>query len=149
MARGSRRRRAGPICLAVCSLALWVCGPGKLRAETLFAALGGQAGVAHLTSEVLDSYMADPRLQPYFDNINPAWLKPRLASHLCKFLGGGCLYRGRAMGAAHRGLHIDQAAFDAAVEDTEAVMVREGIGYGTQNRLLARLAPLERDIVSR
>lgn len=115
----------------------------------LYEALGGKPGVARLMSDSLDLYMQDPRLTAYMSNINPIWLKPRLSAYICMILDGGCSYRGRGMAAAHRGLHIDQAAFNAFVEDFQIAMQRNGIGFHTQNRLLARLAPMEHDIVTR
>ena len=53
------------------------------------------------------------------------------------------------MKAAHRGLHVDEAAFDAFVEDLQDAMRQCGIPFWTQNRLLARFAPMEREIVTR
>jgi hemoglobin len=50
---------------------------------------------------------------------------------------------------AHKGLHLDTAQFDALVEDLELAMDKYDIPFRTQNRLLAILAPMERDVVTR
>ncbi len=116
---------------------------------TLYQRLGGQAGVDRIARDAVDLYIADPRLRSYFDNINPAWLVPHFAEFVCKVSDGPCVYRGRSMASAHKGLHVNEAAFDAVVEDLQAAMRRQNIPFWTQNRLLARLAPMERDIVTR
>ena len=53
------------------------------------------------------------------------------------------------MAAAHKGLKIDQARFNAGAEDAEIVMTRDGVSNWTQNRLMARLAPLAHQIITR
>lgn len=118
-------------------------------AGSLFTALGGKPGVEKISSEAITLYMTDPRLHAYFDNINPTWLQPHFVLFICHVADGPCAYHGRSMAAAHRGLAIDEAAFDAVVEDLQTALRRQHIPYWTQNRLLARLAPMEREIVTR
>ena len=118
-------------------------------AVTLYDRLGGDAGIKSISNEAIDLYMSDPRLHGYFDNINPNFLKPRFASYICSVADGPCTYRHRSMAATHKGLHVDEAAFDATVEDLQRAMRQQGIPFWIQNRLLARLAPLERSIVTR
>ncbi len=130
-------------------LVLIVCAPPSRADGRLFDSLGGQSGITRIAGDAVALYMSDPRLRTYFDNINPDWLKPRFAVYICHVADGPCAYHGRSMAASHRGLHIDEAAFDAVVEDLQAALRSANIPFWTQNRLLARLAPMERDIVSR
>jgi hemoglobin len=53
------------------------------------------------------------------------------------------------MAATHKGLHLHNADFNAVVEDLQKAMDALSIPFPTQNRLLARLAPMQRDIVTR
>jgi hemoglobin len=46
-------------------------------------------------------------------------------------------------------MHLTDADFNAQVEDMQLAMDEVGIPYRTQNRLLARLAPYERDVVTK
>jgi hemoglobin len=119
------------------------------RGDTLFGDLGGRPGIDRIVDHALALYFSDPRLATFFDNINPDFLKPRFAAYICRIAGGPCVYRGRSMAAAHKGLHVDEAAFNAVAEDLQIAMGQCGTPFHTQNRLLARLAPLERDIVTR
>ncbi len=117
--------------------------------ETLYGKLGGEPGVKRIVNDTIDLYVSDPRLHGYFDNINPGWLKPRFATYICFVADGPCVYRHRSMAATHKGLHVDETAFDATVEDLQQAMRQQSVPFWLQNRLLARLAPLERSIVTR
>ena len=123
--------------------------PRVARATTLFDDLGGRPGIDRISEGIVALYMSDPRLAADFDNINPDRLRSRLGSYLCVIAGGPCVYKGRPMAAAHKGLKIDEARFNAVAEDLEIVMTRDGISNWTQNRLMARLAPLAHQIVTR
>lgn len=118
-------------------------------ADTLFEALGGNPGIAKITGNALTLYFADPRLAGDFDNVNREWLEPRFTTFLCHIADGPCQYKGRSMAAAHKGLHISQIRFNAAVEDLQIAMNQAGTSFRVQNRLLARLAPMEHVIVTK
>lgn len=132
----------------VAILAVFAMIPAR-AGGTLYQSLGGRPGIVRIVNDAMASYLVDPRLHDYFDNINPDWLKPRFVDFVCRVADGPCAYHGRSMAASHRGQHIDEAAFNAVVEDLQAAMRREAIPFRVQNRLLARLAPMERDIVTR
>jgi hemoglobin len=123
--------------------------PSRADGPTLYEELGGKDGITKIVSYAVDAYAADPRLSAQFDNINFDWLKGRIALQICQLTGGPCKYPGRDMYAAHKGLHIDSASFNAVVEDLEGAMDKAGVPFRTQNRLLALLAPMKKKIVSR
>ena len=143
----SLRTRVVSALATVALLCLGVSRPAA--AASLFDDLGGRSGVDHIVDGIVDLYMTDPRLSADFDNINPGRLKSRLAAYVCVIADGPCTYKGRSMAAEHKGLKIDQARFNAVAEDAEIVMTRDGIPNWTQDRLMARLAPLAHQIVTR
>jgi hemoglobin len=53
------------------------------------------------------------------------------------------------MNKVHQDMDIDRAAFNRLVEVLQDAMNAKGIPFTDQNRLLARLAPMHRDIVTR
>jgi hemoglobin len=53
------------------------------------------------------------------------------------------------MATEHKALHINTAEFDAVVEDLQDSMDKVGVPFRTQNRLLALLAPMKKQIVTR
>ena len=119
------------------------------RAATLYDDLGGQPGLDRITRNAITLYLTDPRIKDDFDNINPDRIRSRLRDQLCQLAGGPCIYKGRSMAKAHAGLPITQAKFNAVAEDLQAAMEQAGVPYWTQNRLMALVAPMHRDIVNR
>jgi hemoglobin len=133
--------------IAACLLLL--TSGGAHAADALFTDLGGEPGIARISSNALDLYFTDPRLAEDFGNINRTFLQPRFTAYLCRIAGGPCIYKGHSMKRSHKGLAITEAHFNIVVEDLELAMDRAGVPYHVQNRFLARLAPLESDIVTR
>lgn len=131
-------------------LAALAAAPSPARAsDTLYDSLGGQPGVERITRNAVALYLTDPRLKDDFDNISPDRIRTRLAEYICQLAGGPCTYRGRSMKQAHAGLQVTEAKFNAVAEGMQAAMAQAGIPYWTQNRLMALLAPIHRDIVNR
>jgi hemoglobin len=117
--------------------------------STLYAELGGTQGLTRLVKRMFDLAVQDPRIAKQFDNINFDWLRPRVTLFFCQRVGGPCHYPGRDMHSAHKGLHLATREFNAMVEDLQIAMNEQGIPFPVQNRFLALLAPLRRDMVTR
>ncbi|HSF13373.1 MAG TPA: group 1 truncated hemoglobin, partial [Erythrobacter sp.] len=64
-------------------------------------------------------------------------------------LGAGCEYTGRDMRAAHAGLGATKADLNALVENLQTAMREADVPFAAQNRLLAKLAPMSKDVVER
>ena len=117
--------------------------------DTLFADMGGQPGIDRLVDASVDAYLADPRIKAIFDESNLTRVRAEFKVQFCQVAGGPCAYTGHDMAAAHKGLHLTNADFNAVVEDLQVAMGKVGIGFSTQNRFLARLAPMQRQVVTR
>lgn len=115
--------------------------------DTLYEALGGQPGLVKIVDGMMDHVLADPRTSPYFENASIKRIKQKLVEQFCVLSGGPCTYTGRPMKRAHAGEKITAAAFNALVEDLQHSMDENGIPFHTQNKLLAMLAPMYREIV--
>ena len=94
--------------------------------------------------------MADKRTQPFFKDADHKRLKQQLAIQFCEVSGGPCQLQGkdRNMKVKHDGQDITKNDFNAVVEVLQQAMDAQGVAFGTQNRLLAQLAPMHRDIVN-
>lgn len=122
-------------------------GPPDADTAALLRALGGRDGLVRLTADFADRVRADPRTEPFFRPVNAGHLKRQLADHFCQLLRGPCVYDGEPMKGAHAGLGITRKDFLAVVDLLQDAMDAQGLPFVVQNRLLARLAPLHRDIV--
>jgi hemoglobin len=75
-------------------------------------------------------------------------VKLHLAEQFCVILGGDCTYGGMDMVLAHEGFEIRRADFNALVEDLQVAMNRRDIPFRAQNKLLEKLAPMHREIIT-
>ena len=53
------------------------------------------------------------------------------------------------MKTTHKDQGINTAEFNILVEHMQLAMDKEGVAYRYQNQLLAKLAPMKRDVVTR
>ena len=120
-----------------------------MASPALFNAFHGKAGISRIVDNLVDRNVADPRISDIFKNQDLARLKRTLREQFCYLLGGGCDYTGRGMKAAHKDMGIQDADFNALVENLEKAMDKEGVPFRDQNRLLALLAPMHGDVVTK
>jgi hemoglobin len=118
------------------------------RAGTLYDDLGGRAGLTRIVDGTLHRALLDPRVKEKLDDANIERLQGLFVLQFCMLTGGPCRYPGRSMKAAHADLNLTPRHFNALVEDLQDAMDAEGVPFRTQNRLLALLAPMHRDIVA-
>lgn len=118
-----------------------------VMAATLYEDLGGKDGVAKVVDEFIAQVAADTRINSFFKNTNIDHLKAQLNNQLCAATGGGCQYTGRDMVSTHAGMGVTTAHFNALAEDLQMAMTQQGVSSSTQNKLIAKLAPMQRDIV--
>ncbi|MEO5687322.1 MAG: group 1 truncated hemoglobin [Burkholderiaceae bacterium] len=116
--------------------------------DALFRALGAKAGIDAIVGDFVPRLVADPRTAEFFKKTNQAHLKEMLALQFCVVSGGGCTYTGLPMTTAHKDMDISKGDFNALVEVLQSSMDAQHVPFSTQNQLLARLAPMHRDIVT-
>jgi hemoglobin len=116
--------------------------------DTLFADMGGQSGIDRIVDASVDNYLKDDRINTIFDESNMERLRAEFKVQFCQVAGGPCVYTGHDMTAAHKGLHLTNADFNAVVEDLQAAMESCGLPFRVQNRFLARLAPMQHQVVT-
>lgn len=132
------------------AMAALVMLASPVRAEdTLFADLGGQAGIDRIVDLSVENYLADDRIKAVFEESNMDRIREQFKVQFCQIAGGPCVYKGHSMEAAHKGLKLTNADFNAVVEDLQAAMDKAGISFPVQNRFLARLAPMQRHVVTK
>jgi hemoglobin len=115
----------------------------------LFEDFGGKAGLVAIMDDFMVNLLADPRTRPFFENTDQARVKAQLVDQFCQILNGGCTYQGRSMTDAHRGMGVSERDFFALVEALQKAMDKHKVPFGSQNRLLAALAPQHRVIIAK
>ncbi len=114
----------------------------------LYQALGETAGITRLMDDFVNRLITDPRIGSHFKDAKPQPLKDSLTRQICQLSGGPCQYTGPDMKTAHGEMDITKANFLALVEVLQAAMDAQGIAFTQQNRLLALLAPMQRDVIT-
>jgi hemoglobin len=117
--------------------------------DAFYKQFGEKEGLVKIVDDLYVNVLADPRTAPYFEDAPVRRIKPKLVEQFCVLLEGPCEYTGRPMKRAHEGHAIDRAAFNALVEDLQSAMDKNGVPFRAQNALLARLAPMYRDVQDR
>lgn len=129
------------------ALLLGACASTPRATGSLYAQFGETAGLSALVDSLLERFADDPRIAPKFANTNIPRFRRLFVEHLCVILDGPCTYTGDDMREVHTGLDISEAQFNAVVEHLIDAMQAQGIPQTAQNRLIARLAPMRKDII--
>jgi hemoglobin len=116
--------------------------------DALYQSLGQKPGLTELMDDFMVRLLADPRMQPFFKDTNQAQFKSQLVDQLCQVAGGPCQYKGPDMKTAHGEMDITKSHFNALVEVLQQSMNARNIPFSVQNKLLAQLAPMHRDVIT-
>lgn len=138
------------IALLAAFLSLLACAqPLPPQDDSLYRALGEQAGITRIVEGMLLNIARDERIVRHFENVDIVRLRNKLVEQFCVEAGGPCTYSGDSMEESHKGQQLTPSDFNALVENLQIAMSAEGIAMRTQNRLLARLAPMRGQIIDR
>jgi hemoglobin len=116
--------------------------------DSLYKALGEKPGLVKLMDDFMPRLVADARTGPFFKPANQQRIKEQLVEQFCQVSGGPCVYQGADMKTAHGNLDINKSQFNALVELLQQSMDAQGIAFANQNKLLAQLAPMNRDVIT-
>jgi len=117
--------------------------------DAALAAFGGFAGLGKITQDFVERIQKNPRIAGFFKEADPDRLQAMLTDQFCDVLGGGCKYAGKSMTEAHRGMKVTTADFNALAEDLQDALTAANVPTSQQNRLIAKLAPMHRDVVQK
>lgn len=117
--------------------------------EHLFQTFGGREGLTALMDDAMTRWLKNPKTKPFFENADQAKIKALLVEQFCVIIHGPCEYSGRTMAEAHRGMNVKEANFYGLVEELQVAMNKRHIPFRAQNRLIAALAPMHRDIIDK
>lgn len=123
--------------------------PADPSLVSVYKDFGEKEGLMALMNDLMINLVDDPRTRPFFADADQKHIKAELVDQFCAILGGPCQYTGKSMKESHSKLAIDEAAFNALVEDLQRAMDKRKIPFRAQNKLLAKLAPMHREIITR
>lgn len=124
-------------------------GADPILGDAIYKAFHEKEGIGRIMEDFVPRIVADPRIGKHFAGINLVRLRFELTQQVCYLTGGPCEYTGKDMKAVHEGLGLQNADFNALAEDLQLSMDKEHVSFTAQNRLLAKLAPMQRVIVTK
>lgn len=125
-------------------------GATPISNPSVLEAFNGPEGVQRIVERLVDGMETDPRTADAMRASDFIRLRRTLAEQFIYILGAeGADYSGRDMATAHRDHGITTLEFNAVVEILQGAMEAEGVPFRMQNKFLARLAPMHRDVVTR
>jgi hemoglobin len=135
---------AAAVTLAACQ----DMGPKPMAEKTLYDRLGGKAAITAVVDDFVGNVAADKRINGYFAKADVPRLKVNLVDQICQATGGPCVYKGRDMMTAHRGMGIADGDFNALVEDLVKSLDKYNVPAKEKGELLNILGPLKPQIVN-
>ncbi len=132
-----------------------VAAPTPARAATgtsLYARLGGYDAIAAVTDDFIGRLATDKQLTKFFvghskDSLNR--IRQLVVDQLCQATGGPCVYIGRDMKTAHKGLGISESDWQVTVKHLVATFDKFKVPERERNELLAIVSTLKGDIVEK
>lgn len=130
--------------------------------DSTYRGLGGKEGIHRIVATFIPMILADARIKDTFADFDMQQLAVRLEEQFCEFSGGPCRYSGkyrdktmdgvgtvRDMATVHVDLKITNAQFNALTEDLQVSMEQNDVPTSASNKLIAKLAPMQRAIVTK
>lgn len=136
------------LCIAAIGMAPFT-GQAQAASGTVYRAMGGQMGIKVIVDDFLHIVLADDRIKKTLEDADIDHLSMRLNEQFCELSGGPCKYGGKDMKTIHADLHITNAQFNALAEDLQLAMEKHGVPSREQNKLIAKLAPMQHSIVTK
>lgn len=134
-------------CAVVLGLGLAATQIQAAAKKSLFDRLGGEPAITAVVDDFVATVAADTRINERFANADVPNLKKHLIEQICAGTGGPCAYTGKNMKAAHQGMGITSADFNALVEDLGKSLTKLNVHPRERRELVAVLAPLKKEIV--
>ena len=151
-----RKQVWGTITIAILLVSVSVSGAfgQAMHEKSLYERLGGKKAITAVVDEFVGRVAADKRINAFFGQTasDPQRLKAfkgKLVDQICQASGGPCKYMGKDMKAAHMGMGVSGADFDALVEDLVGALDHFKVGPHEKDQLLGALGPMKGDIVEK
>ena len=114
---------------------------------TLYDELGGMPVIEKITDNFITEISFDQQIAAHFRETKIDRFREKLIEQLCNVSGGPCEYSGDSMLDVHRKMQITEGEFNRMVDLLINAMNQAGVAHRTQNKLIARLAPMRPDII--
>jgi hemoglobin len=122
------------------------------QAPSLYKRVGGYDAIAAVTDDFIARLASDKVLNRFLVGLSDgskAHLRQMVVDQLCAATGGPCLYLGRDMKMAHKGLGITGGDWDLSVKHLVATLDKFKVPEKEKSELLAAVSAMKADIVEK
>jgi hemoglobin len=143
-------RNAFVTMLAVASLSA-LPASAQVKPDSLYKRIGGYDAIAAVVDSFVPRLVKDPMLAKYFIHSQDTLghIRQLAVDQICAVTGGPCLYIGRDMKTAHRGLGITAGEWDVTVKHFVATLDQFKVPAREKDELVAIVGTLRADIVEK
>ena len=122
------------------------------KPKSLYQRLGGYDALAAVTDDFIGRLATDKQLGRFFVGHSEDSLKKvrqLVVDQLCAATGGPCVYIGRDMKTAHKGMGISEAEWNSAAMHLSATLDKFKVPQTEKNEVLAAVSTFKKDIVEK
>ena len=122
------------------------------KPKSLYQRLGGYDALAAVTDDFIGRLATDKELAKFFvghsqDSLGK--IRQLVVDQLCAATGGPCVYIGRDMKTAHKGMGITEAQWNTAAAHLVATLDKFKVAQTEKNEVLAAVSTFKKDIVEK
>ncbi|HMF12529.1 MAG TPA: hypothetical protein VKE94_09495 [Gemmataceae bacterium] len=123
------------------------------KRETLWDRLGGEKNVRKVVEDFMELEHTDPKVDFFrggkrkLNDEQLADLKQKIVEFVSQAAGGPLKYTGKTMKAAHEGMAITDAQFDALVVDLKTALDKNGAKPADRDAVLSAVEGTRKDVV--
>ena len=126
--------------------------PSAPPAPSLYKRLGGYDAIAAVVDEFIGRLAADKQLNRFLVGLSDnskGHLRQMIVEQSCAATGGSCVYTGRDMNTAHKGLGITGSDWDLAVKHLSDSLDKFKVPQKEKDEFLAAISSFKADIVEK
>jgi hemoglobin len=120
--------------------------------DSLYKRLGGYDALAAVTDEFITRLATDKTVGRFFvgaSNNSKMRIRQLVVDQLCAATGGPCVYIGRDMKTAHKGLGITEEDWNISIKHLVATLTKFKVPENLQKEVAGALSGLKADIVEK
>jgi hemoglobin len=122
--------------------------PMESGQETLFARLGGEAGLRRIIDLLYERVLADDYLSEYFMDVDVDRLKTSQLGYLRRLFGDSeAVYSGAPLQAAHQGQLVPEQAFDMFIDLFVDAAAENGLDDDGQEAVYGALKSVRASVI--
>lgn len=134
---------------AAAAVSFSLAGSAIAAEKSLYDRLGGKPALQAVVGELWNNVAADKRINGRFAKTKPDVFGAQLVDFLCQASGGPCKYTGKDMTAAHKGMNLSEAEFNALAEDTVKALDKFKVPAKEKGEVMDLLSSLKGAVINK